>query len=153
METKTLPVSWGWEKGVPAAKLWRTNLERRYGHRKGFMFIDVVLRNGTKSCKVRAMLDTGATMSFISSNTRHRLGNPEGAHDGWVYGVGGATKTCMVRLRACLPDGLDCEFPANILDVGFECVLGLDFMRRAEMTLHTAEERITYTKKATKKVA
>ena len=111
------------------------------------MFAKVTLTSGDRSCTVDAMLDTGASQSFVSSDVARRLGNPDRIAAGWLYGVGGAVEATAIHVQANLPDGPTCTLRASVLDIGFTCVLGLDFMRQSEVTIHVADERITYSKK------
>lgn len=144
----TLPVSWGWEKGVPAAKRWRSNLERLYGNKEGFMFTKVTLRNGKKHYTVRAMVDTGSAVSLISEDLIERLGftKDQKSSDGWLYGVGGSVASYAVPVRVELPNGFARNVHASIVKTGFDFILGLDFMRRARMILHLGEGRISIEK-------
>jgi len=144
----SLSVSWGWEKGVPASKRWRSNLERLYGHKEGFMFTEVTLRNGEKSCDVRAMVDTGSAICLISEDLVEHLGFVESQKtpNGWLYGVGGSVTSYAVPLQIELPNGTPKNIHASMVSLGFDFVLGLDFMRQAGMVLHLAEGRISIPK-------
>jgi hypothetical protein len=118
------------------------------------MFVNVVLVNGNTRRSIRAMLDTGAALSFVSTATVQKLGlSSECQPSGWVYGVGGGVRTIAVPLHVSLPNGLECKIHASVLDIGFACVLGLDFMRQAGVTLRIADGRVTYQKDVKRKAA